>query len=129
MGISIGELAQSAGVKASAIRYYEKAGLIAEPGRRSGRRVYDADDVRTLGFITRARSAGFRISEIEQLVSLMHSSTTPEDYCAEAKDLARAKAEALEQQIAEATQLREQLLAALDTDCSGLDECAVMSGV
>jgi MerR family transcriptional regulator, redox-sensitive transcriptional activator SoxR len=40
-GLMIGELARQAGVAASALRYYEKAGLLPSPARASNRRLYD----------------------------------------------------------------------------------------
>ena len=39
--MSIGELARRAGIRASAIRYYESIGLMPSPIRSSGRRQYD----------------------------------------------------------------------------------------
>lgn len=49
--LSIGEVARRAGVSTSAIRYYEKAGLLAEPERVGGKRRYDPGVVRRLGLI------------------------------------------------------------------------------
>ena len=65
----IGEVAQRSGIKPSAIRYYESVGLLPEPARRSGRRVYDNDVLDHLTFIRFAQMAGFGISEIKGLVS------------------------------------------------------------
>ena len=39
--MTIGEVAGRAGIKASAIRFYEKAGLLPKPNRTSGQRRYD----------------------------------------------------------------------------------------
>nr|WP_137677265.1 MerR family transcriptional regulator [Parerythrobacter lutipelagi] len=128
MGLSIGQLAEHAGVSASAVRYYEGAGLLRPPGRRSGRRVYDAAALKQLAFITRARSSGFSIAEIRDLVGLMRGDGGAETYCDEAKSFARSKIIELDDQIAQARALRAQLIHALATDCSGLDDCAVISG-
>lgn len=128
MGLSIGDLAARAGVAPSAIRYYERAGLLSEPGRRSGRRTYDADALREVGFVTRARSAGFSVQEIRQLADLVRGEGGADAYCDDAKSFAREKIIQLDRQIAEAQALREQLADALEEDCSGLDHCAVLSG-
>ena len=127
MGLSIGELAASVGINTSAVRYYEHAGLLASPGRKSGRRVYDADAIDELAFVSRARSAGFRVAEIRELVTLLRTGRAPADYCEAAMELARLKVAELDRQIEEAGRLRDQLNAALEADCTGLEECAVIS--
>jgi MerR family transcriptional regulator, mercuric resistance operon regulatory protein len=54
------ELAERSGVKIETIRYYERARMLAPPPRTaSGRRVYDATDLRILVFIRRSRQLGF----------------------------------------------------------------------
>ena len=65
-GIGIGQLAALAGVAPSTVRYYEKAGLMPEPGRRGNCRVYDADAVHRLKAIRLARSVGFGVAEIRE---------------------------------------------------------------
>ena len=62
-GLMIGELARQAGVAASALRYYEKAGLIPSPVRASNRRLYDHGVLGRIRIILLARDAGFSISE------------------------------------------------------------------
>ncbi len=66
-GISIGALAGLAGIKPSAVRYYEAAGLMAAPPRRGGRRVYGMTDVEPLRMLTGARGLGFSIRELKLL--------------------------------------------------------------
>jgi DNA-binding transcriptional MerR regulator len=67
--LTIGELAQQAGVATSALRYYEELGLL-EPGeRRSGRRYYRRAAVETVGSILFLRDVGFTLAEIVQLRS------------------------------------------------------------
>ena len=46
--LSIGEVARRTGVRTSAIRYYEDAGILPKPARSSGHRRYDADDIRCI---------------------------------------------------------------------------------
>ena len=65
----ISELAGSAGVPASTVRYYERAGLMALPARTSsGYRDYDQDAAGQLLFITRARRMGLSCEQITSLI-------------------------------------------------------------
>ncbi len=65
--MTIGEVARRAGLQASAIRYYEKIGLLPKTQRISGQRQYEPGVLNYLGVIDVAKSAGFRIDEIRHL--------------------------------------------------------------
>jgi MerR family transcriptional regulator, redox-sensitive transcriptional activator SoxR len=66
--MTIGQVAERAGVAASSIRYYESIGLLPEPERLHGQRRYGGDVLGRLAFIGVAQSAGFKLQEIKQLV-------------------------------------------------------------
>ena len=66
--LTIGEVARRAGVATSLIRYYESIRLLPEPDRLHGHRRYDNDVLGRLAFIGVAQSAGFKLSEIKELV-------------------------------------------------------------
>lgn len=71
----VGELARAASVGVETIRYYERQGLLPEPLRRSavhhrGYRTYDAEDLRRLRFIVRAKELGFTLKEVAALLAL-----------------------------------------------------------
>ena len=66
--LTIGEVARRAGVATSSIRYYERIELLPKPQRVSGQRRYRADVLGKLGFIGVAQSAGFKLSEIKDLI-------------------------------------------------------------
>lgn len=67
----IGEAARLSGVSTKLIRYYESAGLLSPPARdASGYRIFDERNVHELNFIKRARSLGFPIKEIDELLKL-----------------------------------------------------------
>ena len=63
----ISEVAQQAGLQASAIRYYEKIGLLPPAQRASGQRRYDSTVLYRLAVIQRARQVGFTLDEIRVL--------------------------------------------------------------
>ena len=65
--LSISQVARQASIRPSAIRYYERVGLLPQPQRRGGQRRYDHDVLPRLIIIQRARQLGFTLSEIRQL--------------------------------------------------------------
>lgn len=70
-GLTIGRLANAAGVNLETIRYYEGIKLMPRPGRtKGGHRVYAEEHIRRLAFIRRARELGFGIEDIRALLAL-----------------------------------------------------------
>jgi MerR family redox-sensitive transcriptional activator SoxR len=114
--IPIGEVARRAGVRTSAIRYWERLGLLPRPGRESGRRRYDEDVLLRLNVIRFARDSGFALREIAALFA-------GRPYSERLRSLARDKIAELEQTI-ERTRLMQTLLRhALSCRCLTLEEC------
>src|SRR3954466_1888632 len=69
--MNIGTVAKRSGVPAKTIRYYESIGLIASAGRSAnGYRVYTAEEVETLRFVSHARSLGFSVKDVANLLTL-----------------------------------------------------------
>ena len=69
--MNIGQASQEAGITAKMIRYYESIGLLPEADRReSGYRDYSDDDISRLKFLRRARSLGFSVPQIQELMRL-----------------------------------------------------------
>lgn len=68
--LTIGELAKRAGLRASALRYYEEQGLLKPAARtEAGYRLYDKAAEQTLRFIQRAQRLGFSLSDIQTLLA------------------------------------------------------------
>jgi len=65
--MTIGQIATKAGLRASAIRYYEQAGLLPRPSRTSGRRQYDGTILDRLALLKYAKNCGFTLDECKQL--------------------------------------------------------------
>jgi MerR family redox-sensitive transcriptional activator SoxR len=65
--LSIGQLADRSGVAVSAIRYYERIGLLPIPSRVSGRRRYPSDTLQSLALIRLGQKVGFTLAELREL--------------------------------------------------------------
>ena len=86
---TIGQLARLSGAGVETIRYYERAGLIAEPPRRpSGYRQYPQDSLGRLRFIRHAKDLGFSLKDIKELLELR---VAPGTTCADIRERAEEK--------------------------------------
>jgi MerR family transcriptional regulator, redox-sensitive transcriptional activator SoxR len=65
--LSISEVGRQAGLRPSAIRYYERLGILSPPIRVSGRRRYDTAVIYRLAVVRRAQEVGFTLEEIHQI--------------------------------------------------------------
>jgi DNA-binding transcriptional MerR regulator len=70
--LTIGKVAQRTGFSASAIRYYERQGLLRPSRFLNGYRLYDEDAIKTLRFLGQAKTLGITLKEIGQLLQLTH---------------------------------------------------------
>lgn len=78
MKLRIGDAARLSDLSAKLIRYYESRGLLSPAGREaSGYRVFDERNVHELRFIKRARSLGFPIKQIDELLGLWRDKKRP----------------------------------------------------
>lgn len=100
--MTIGKLAQSAGVNVETIRYYQRLKLLDEPARPLGgvRRYADAAVAR-VRFIKRAQELGFSLAEIQRLLRLGDPQS-----CGEARALASEKLALVESRVADLKRLR-----------------------
>jgi len=65
--MTIGQVARKTGLRASAIRFYERAGLLPKPVRRNGQRHYDEQALDRLALVEFAKSCGFTLDEVRRL--------------------------------------------------------------
>ena len=104
-GLTIGKFAAAEGVGVETVRFYQRRGLLALPERRgSGYREYSEADRWRLAFIRRARTLGFTLGEIRDLLGPAEARSTGEIVRA-----AEARLEAVDRQIGELAQLRCRL--------------------
>lgn len=104
MSMTIGSVAEAAGVNVATVRYYERRGLIAEPGRTaSGYRQYDGSAVARIRFIRRAQELGFSLDEIGDLMDLRVEDSGA---CVEVERATRSKLADVESRIRELERLR-----------------------
>ena len=103
--MTIGRLADVAGVNVETIRYYQRRGLMSEPEKPThGHRRYAADAVKRVRFIKRAQVLGFALEEITSLLELDEAHA-----CAETRELAAHKLEIIETKLADLTAMRKAL--------------------
>jgi len=97
--VDIGRASKASGVSVKMIRHYEAIGLLKKVARtHANYRVYSASDVHTLRFIKRARSLGFSVEDIRELLSLWQNKSRPS---ASVKRVAAEHMNGLKQRIAE----------------------------
>jgi MerR family redox-sensitive transcriptional activator SoxR len=116
----IGEVAQRAGLRTSAIRYYEAAGVLPVPDRAGGRRTYDESVLSRLAVIRFAQAGAFTLDEIRELFS---ERTGERLISARWKRLATAKLVELDAVIARAEAMKRELREALRCGCVEVEEC------
>jgi MerR family transcriptional regulator, redox-sensitive transcriptional activator SoxR len=120
--LTIGQIAREAGLKTSAIRYYESVGLLPEPRRESGQRRYGNATLRRLRVIDVAKRAGFSLDEARVLLATGNGG--PPAY-AQLRDLAERKLPEVDELISRAQAMRAWLLTASDCTCETLDVCGL----
>ena len=123
--LDIGRAAKASGVSVKMIRHYEAIGLLKKVARTfANYRVYNASDVHTLRFIKRARSLGFSIDDIRELLSLWQNKSRPS---ASVKRIAAVHTEGLKRRIAEMQEM-VVTLEHLSHNCHGdqRPECPIL---
>ena len=114
--LTIGQVARRAGIGIETIRFYERKGLIDEPPRKeSGYRQYGEEDVERLVFIQHAKTLGFSLKEIFELLSIR---SRPDANSRDVKRIAMAKLEDIEIKI-NLLKRMQQTLQKLVEQCPG----------
>ncbi|WP_457281996.1 MerR family transcriptional regulator [Polaromonas sp. P5_D5] len=99
VSLSIAEAAEASGLSAYTLRYYERIGLIAPIGRRSGARRYSDADMRWLDFLVRLRATGMSMRDMQRYAQLLRKGNSSAASLAERQTLLEDHAERLEAEI------------------------------
>jgi MerR family redox-sensitive transcriptional activator SoxR len=118
--LTISEVARQAGIRTSAIRYYESVGLLPLPRRVSGQRRYHAEILRRLAFIQAAQAVGFSVAEMRTLLQELDGD---EQLSARWQSLAQRKLAEVDTLIQRAQSMRQMLEQGLHCSCADLEQC------
>lgn len=126
---SIGQIAKKSGISIETIRYYEKEGLLEKPHRKeSGYRQYNDNVIERLSFIQQAKSLGFTLAQINELLSLeVKQGTTSKDI----KNIAQSKLVDIEEKIKMLKKM-QKTLKELVTQCNGkgpVEKCPILNAI
>lgn len=119
--MTIGEVANRVGIRTSAIRFYERVGLLPAPQRINNRRRYDGDVLQKIRLIQMAQQAGLTVKEIRLLLYEFPVDTPPS---VRWHSLATPKLEEIEVLLNRINTMKLLLEHALDCQCPTLDDCA-----
>jgi MerR family redox-sensitive transcriptional activator SoxR len=118
--MKIGQLARAAGMRPSAIRYYERLGLLPRPDRTNGQRRYPGDAHNRVLLIRFARDMGFTLSEIKLFLNGLRDAAPVGSRW---KKLAKRKIKEVDVSIRRARCLRSLLEHLLECRCASLQVC------
>ena len=119
--LSVGELAERAGVAVSTLHFYEAEGLIRSWRTAANHRRYDRRELRRVAIIRVAQTVGIPLSEVREVLDRI-----PRDRAVSAQawsDAARPWQALLDQRIALLTRLRDQLGQCMGCGCLSVDNC------
>jgi MerR family redox-sensitive transcriptional activator SoxR len=120
--LTIGEVAGLAKVNVSAVRFYERIGLLPKADRVGGRRRFTADTVRRLGIIDVAKQAGFTLEEIGVLLDSVDRGAPAHQ---QLQVLSARKLPEVEALIERAQEMRDWLVTASSCGCDSLESCGL----
>jgi MerR family copper efflux transcriptional regulator len=124
--LSIGQVAEAAGVGVETVRFYQRQGLVEEPPRRgTPHRRYPQETVARIRFIRGAQNLGFSLKEIEELMTLRIAPGTSK---AEIKARAQEKVDEIEEKMRDLQRMRDTLLKLIGS-CEGtgtVEDCPIL---
>lgn len=120
-GFSIGDLASRTGLSVSAIRFYEKKGLITPDRNAGNQRRYEGADIRRLSFILIAQQIGLTIEQIKEVMTQLPDGRTPTK--ADWSKISRRFRKTLDDRIAMMERMRDRLDGCIGCGCLSLKAC------
>ena len=122
-GLTVSEVAHRSGYAASALRYYEREGLITATRTGGGQRRYQRSVLRRLAFIRAARNVGLTLDEVRAELDQLPAGRTPTK--ADWTRISRDWRQRLDEQIEALQALRSGLSSCIGCGCLSLRQCAV----
>lgn len=119
--LRVSDVAERSGFAASALRYYERQGLIAASRTDGGQRRYEREVLRRLAFIAAARRVGLSLEEIREALSLLPQERTPNK--ADWTRISRSWRSRLDAEIEALEVLRDSLDRCIGCGCLSLRQC------
>lgn len=121
--LTIGEVAARTGVATSALRYYERQGLLRSARTDGNQRRYHRDVLRRVAFVRVAQRVGLTLDEIGEALSSLPEERTPTR--ADWERLSRSWRPRLDEQIAVLQRLRDELSSCIGCGCLSLRSCGL----
>jgi MerR family redox-sensitive transcriptional activator SoxR len=118
--LTIGELSRRTGVRSSALRYYEEAGILPKPARVSGQRRYGPEAVNRVNVLRFAQQAGFSLEDIRALFGTFASGAT---MGARWRSLAVAKLRELDLLTRRIASMRRAIELGMKCGCVRIEDC------
>lgn len=122
-GLSIGDLAGRTGLSVSAIRFYERKGLITPDRNAGNQRRYEGSDIRRLSFILIAQQIGLTIEQIREVMAGLPDGRTPTK--ADWSKISRTFRKTLNNRIAMMERMRDKLDGCIGCGCLSLKACTL----
>lgn len=121
--LTIGQLSARSGVAPSALRYYERLGLIRAERTGGNQRRYGRSELRRVAFVRISQQVGVSLEEIREALDSLPSSRTPtpDDWAA----LSRAWRDRLDEKIRLLGRLRDDLDSCIGCGCLSLQRCSL----
>lgn len=104
--LTIGKLAELAGVGVETVRFYQRKELLREPKLTTGFRTYSEEDAQRIVFIKKAQELGFTLIEVKELLEL---NTKPRMTCGTVKTKTTAKIKEIEEKISDLQRMKSSL--------------------
>src|SRR3954452_12918568 len=121
--LTVGEVSHRSGTAASALRFYEREGLISATRTSGGQRRYERSVLRRLAFIRAARNIGLSLEEVRAALDTLPGGRTPTK--ADWARLSKAWSARLDEQIRALRALREGLDSCIGCGCLSLKRCPI----
>jgi MerR family transcriptional regulator, redox-sensitive transcriptional activator SoxR len=121
--LTVGDIARRSGFAESAVRYYERLGLLSATRTSGGQRRFQRSTLRRLAFIRAARNIGLTLDEVAAALASLPAGRTPTR--SDWSRLSQAWRERLDGQIKALVALRDGLDSCIGCGCLSLDKCGI----